>query len=226
MNPLAAPSVSPGLSDPYNPVNPFDLQATLQGPRIRLRPLQADDGPALLRAAADGELWRLPFTVVPSANTVSTYLGEALAGREAGTVMPFATELVATGEVIGTTRFWKIHRRHRKLEIAGTWLAARWQRSFANTEAKYLMLRHAFEVMQCVRVQLTTDEINQRSRAAILRLGAVQEGIARHERIMPDGRKRNSVRFSIIDDEWPQVRQSLLERLVAGGAQMGSGGTE
>lgn len=194
---------------------PFDLLSTLQGPRIRLRPLQADDGPALVKAAADGELWQLPFTVVPSAATVHTYLAEALAGREAGTVMPFATELVATGEVIGTTRFWKIHRRHRKLEIGATWLAARWQRSFANTEAKYLMLRHAFEVMQCVRVQLTTDEINQRSRAAILRLGAVQEGIVRHERIMPDGRKRNSVRFSIIDDEWPQVRQALRERLAA-----------
>lgn len=199
---------------------PLDLQATLLGPRIRLRPLQADDGPALLKAASDGELWRLPFTVVPSASTVQSYLAEALAGREAGTVMPFATELVDSGEVIGTTRFWKIHRRHRKLEIGATWLAARWQRSFANTEAKYLMLRHAFEVMHCVRVQLTTDEINHRSRAAIARLGAVQEGIVRHERIMPDGRKRNSVRFSIIDDEWPQVQQALRQRLLAGGAQL------
>lgn len=209
----------PPPSDTTAPAS-FDLQATLQGPRIRLRALQACDAPALLRAAADGELWQLPFTVVPSAATVHTYLAEALAGREAGTVMPFATELVDTGEVIGTTRFWKIHRRHRKLEIGATWLAARWQRSFANTEAKYLMLRHAFEVMQCVRVQLTTDEINQRSRAAILRLGAVQEGIVRHERIMPDGRKRNSVRFSIIDDEWPKVKQALLERLTAGGGLM------
>lgn len=213
MNPMSMPpeSLAPA---------PLDLQATLLGPRIRLRPLQADDGPALLKAAADGELWRLPFTVVPSASTVQSYLAEALAGREAGTVMPFATELVDSGEVIGTTRFWKIHRRHRKLEIGATWLAARWQRSFANTEAKFLMLRHAFEVMHCVRVQLTTDEINHRSRAAIARLGAVQEGIVRHERIMPDGRKRNSVRFSIIDDEWPQVQQALRQRLLAGGAQL------
>lgn len=213
MNPMSMPpeSLAPA---------PLDLQATLLGPRIRLRPLQADDGPALLKAAADGELWRLPFTVVPSASTVQSYLAEALAGREAGTVMPFATELADSGEVIGTTRFWKIHRRHRKLEIGATWLAARWQRSFANTEAKFLMLRHAFEVMHCVRVQLTTDEINHRSRAAIARLGAVQEGIVRHERIMPDGRKRNSVRFSIIDDEWPQVQQALRQRLLAGGAQL------
>jgi len=185
----------------------------LIGPRIALRPLRESDGPALVAAAADGELWKLPFTVVPSEATVAAYLARALEGMAAGTVLAFATELRETGEVIGSTRFWKIDRQNRKLEIGHTWIGASWQRSFVNTEAKYLMLRHAFEALACVRVQFTTDENNQKSRVAILRLGARQEGIVRHERIMPDGRKRNSVRFSIIDDEWPEVKGRLQARL-------------
>lgn len=189
------------------------MLTTLQGPRILLRPLQYSDTDALLRAAADGELWNLTVTVVPSASTIDSYLKKALDGRDAGTVMPFVIVLKDSGEVIGSTRFWKIDPLNRKLEIGSSWISARWQKSFVNTEAKYLMLRHAFEVLDCVRVQFTTDENNQKSRNAILRLGAQQEGIVRHERIMPDGRKRNSVRFSIIDDEWPQVRQVLEQRL-------------
>jgi len=190
-------------------------QPTLAGPRILLRPLLASDAAALVDAAADGELWNLPFTVVPSAETVDAYVGNALDGRTAGTVMPFATVVRETGRVIGSTRFWKIDRINRKLEIGSTWISASWQKTFVNTEAKLLMLRHAFEELQCVRVQFTTDEINAKSRAAILRLGAKQEGIVRHERIMPDGRKRNSVRFSIIDDEWPEVKARLEARFHA-----------
>ena len=189
------------------------MQTTLQGQRIILRPLQYTDADALLRAAADGELWNLTVTVVPSATTVDAYLKKALDGREAGTVMPFVIVLKETGEAIGSTRFWKIDPFNRKLEIGSSWISARFQKTFVNTEAKYLMLRHAFEVLDCVRVQFTTDENNQKSRNAILRLGAQQEGIVRHERIMPDGRKRNSVRFSIIDDEWPQVRLNLERKL-------------
>ena len=191
------------------------MLTTLQGPRILLRPLQYTDADALLRAAADGELWDLTVTVVPSASTIDSYLKKALDGRDAGTVMPFVIVLKDSGEVIGSTRFWKIDPLNRKLEIGSSWISARWQKSFVNTEAKYLMLRHAFEELDCVRVQFTTDENNQKSRNAILRLGAQQEGIVRHERIMPDGRKRNSVRFSIIDDEWPQVRQALEQKLAA-----------
>lgn len=193
----------------------MDLFTTLLGPRIRLCPLGADDAGALVAAASDGHLWDLPFTVVPSADTVDGYIAAALAGRDAGTVMPFVTEDVATGKVIGSTRFWKIDTKNRKLEIGSTWLSASWQRSYANTEAKYLMLCHAFDVLHCVRVQFTTDEINTKSRAAILRLGAQQEGIVRNERIMPDGRKRNSVRFSIIDNEWAAVKEGLEKRLAA-----------
>jgi RimJ/RimL family protein N-acetyltransferase len=191
------------------------MQTTLQGQRIVLRPLQYADADALLHAAADGELWNLTVTVVPSPGTIDSYLKKALDGRDAGTVMPFVIVLKDSGEVIGSTRFWKIDPLNRKLEIGSSWIAERWQKSFVNTEAKYLMLRHAFEVLDCVRVQFTTDENNQKSRQAILRLGAQQEGVVRHERIMPDGRKRNSVRFSIIDDEWLQVRQRLEQKLAA-----------
>ena len=191
------------------------MHTTLQGQGLVLRPLQYSDAEALVRAAADGELWNLTVTIVPSATTVDSYLKKALDGRDAGTVLPFAITLKDSGEVIGSTRFWKIDPLNRKLEIGSSWISASWQKSFVNTEAKYLMLRHAFEVLNCVRVQFTTDENNQKSRNAILRLGAQQEGIVRHERIMPDGRKRNSVRFSIIDDEWPQVRLHL-ERKLAG----------
>lgn len=186
---------------------------TLAGTTIRLRPLCSSDGPALVRAAADGALWNLPFTVVPSVETVGVYIQRALEGQEAGTVIPFATVLIENNQIIGTTRFWKIDRTNRKLEIGHTWIAASWQRSRVNTEAKLLMLEYAFEELGCIRVQFTTDERNERSRKAILRLGATQEGVVRNERIMPDGRKRNSVRFSIIDDEWPGVRRLLEERL-------------
>jgi N-acetyltransferase len=189
------------------------LMTSLIGSRIRLRPLLALDNAALVQAASDGELWNLPFTVVPSAQTVDNYIRNALEGQTAGTVMPFVTEILETGQVIGSTRFWKIDRQHKKLEIGSTWISASWQRTFVNTEAKLLMLRYAFEELHCVRVQLTTDETNEKSRNAILRLGAKQEGIVRNERIMPDGRKRNSVRFSIIDDEWPEVRSRLEQRL-------------
>lgn len=187
---------------------------SLVGNIIQLRPLRSSDGPALVSAAADGELWNLPFTVVPSVETVDAYIHTALAGQAAGTVIPFVTELIENNQVIGATRFWKIDHYNRKLEIGHTWISASWQRTCVNTEAKYLMLGYAFEQLDSVRVQFTTDERNERSRNAILRLGARQEGIVRNERIMPDGWKRNSVRFSIIDDEWPGIRRLLEERLL------------
>jgi RimJ/RimL family protein N-acetyltransferase len=186
---------------------------TLTGPRVRLRPLTADDGPALVRAASDGELWNLRYTSVPSAATVDAYLRTALAAHAAGTALPFAIELIATGEAIGCTRFFEIEPAHRSVEIGYTWIAASWQRSFVNTEAKFLLLRHAFEEMRCLRVQFTTDFINERSRAAIARLGARQEGILRAHRIRADGTIRDSVRFSLIEPEWPEVKARLLSRL-------------
>ncbi|KQR73781.1 GCN5 family acetyltransferase [Burkholderia sp. Leaf177] len=186
---------------------------TLIGPTIELRPLEKAHRDALLEASADGELWNMKVTVVPGPDTVVNYIAAALAGRDSGSVMPFVIVRRKSGEILGSTRFWKIDRINRKLEIGHTWLRASAQRSGVNTEAKYLLLVHAFDVLSAVRVQFTTDELNSKSRAAILRIGAKQEGIVRHERIMPDGRKRNSVRFSIIDTEWPQVKDSL-ERMM------------
>ncbi|MBY4803758.1 GNAT family N-acetyltransferase [Burkholderia cepacia] len=188
-------------------------QPILTGERVELRPLERSDRQALLDAAADGRLWNLKITVVPGPDTIDAYIDTALQGRSAGTVMPFTIVDRASGRAIGSTRFWKIDRKNRKLEIGHTWLSESAQRTRANTEAKWLLLGYAFDLLQCVRVQFTTDELNEKSRAAILRLGAKQEGIVRHERIMPDGRKRNSVRFSIIDDEWPEVRARLMAKL-------------
>ena len=163
------------------------MTPTLQGSLVTLRPMLKTDAQLLIDAAQDGELWTLPFTVVPSAGTDQ--------------------------RVIGSTRFWKIDRENRKLEIGHTWYSQSWQKTAANTESKLLLLRYAFEQLKCVRVQFTTDVLNERSQAAILRIGAVQESIIRNERIMPDGRKRTSIRYSIIDDEWPQVRTKLERRL-------------
>ncbi|WP_188394622.1 GNAT family N-acetyltransferase [Oxalicibacterium flavum] len=191
-------------------------QPTLTGDTVELRPLQAEHAEQLLDAAADGELWNLKVTVIPGPATVDAYIAAALAGRDQGTVMPFVIVRRNTdesGTIVGSTRFWKIDRANRKMEIGHTWLARSAQRTRINTEAKFLLLRHAFEQMQATRVQFTTDERNAASRAAILRLGALQEGIIRHERIMPDGHIRNSVRFSIIEPEWPAVKARLLERL-------------
>jgi RimJ/RimL family protein N-acetyltransferase len=193
------------------------LQPTLRGDTVELRPLQAADAPALLAAAADGELWNLRLTVVPGPETVDAYVAAALRGRAAGGVMPFAIVRRdpggGPGQVVGSTRYWKIDRANRKLEIGHTWLAASAQRTGVNTEAKYLLLRHAFEAMGCVRVQFQTDVLNERSRAAIVRLGAVQEGILRCERIMPDGRRRDTVRFSMLDTEWPDAKARLASRM-------------
>jgi RimJ/RimL family protein N-acetyltransferase len=189
------------------------IQPTLMGKLVELRPLQQDHAALLLQAAADGQLWNMKITVVPGPQTVDSYVAAALQGRGAGTVMPFVIVRRDTGETVGSTRFWKIDRANRKVEIGHTWLSESVQRSGINTEAKYLLLTHAFEVMEAVRVQFTTDELNEKSRAAILRIGAKQEGIVRHERIMPDGRKRNSVRFSIIDSEWADVKAMLQQKM-------------
>jgi len=189
------------------------MQPTLTGKTVELQPLQREHAQGLVDAAADGQLWNMKLTVVPGAGAVDGYIATALEGRAAGTVMPFVIVRRDTGALVGSTRFWKIDRVNRKLEIGHTWLSESVQRSAVNTEAKYLLLCHAFEAMQCVRVQFTTDELNEKSRAAILRIGAKQEGVVRHERIMPDGRKRNSVRFSIIDEEWSEVKAMIEAKL-------------
>lgn len=188
-------------------------QPKLIGKSVALHPLQWHHVPELLSASEDGQLWNLTYTVVPGADTVHQYVETALQQRQSGTGMPFVVLQQETGRVVGSTRFWKMDAPNRKLEIGHTWLSASVQRSAVNTEAKLLLLAYAFEVLECVRVQFTTDELNEKSRAAILRIGAKQEGVVRHERIMPDGRKRNSVRFSIIDTEWRDVKSRIHQML-------------
>jgi RimJ/RimL family protein N-acetyltransferase len=188
-------------------------QPTLSGRLVVLRPLGPEHEGALLEAAADGELWNLKVTIVPGPQNVRQYIAAALAGKREGSVMPYVIVRKDTDRIVGSTRYWKIDKANRRLEIGSTWLSASAQRTGINTEAKYLMLEYAFEAMRCVRVQFTTDQLNTRSRAAIMRLGARPEGIVRNERIMPDGRRRNSVRFSIIDTEWPETRALLQARL-------------
>jgi len=138
---------------------------TLTGTTVELQPLQREHSAALLRAAADGQLWNLKVTNVPGPDTVEEYIDVALAARDAGTAMPFTIVRRDTGQVVGSTRFWKVDRVNRKLEIGHTWLSESMQKSGINTEAKLLLLTYAFEVMACVRVQFTTDELNEKSRA-------------------------------------------------------------
>jgi RimJ/RimL family protein N-acetyltransferase len=141
------------------------------------------------------------------------YIQSALDAQAAGSALPFATVKVPSGQVIGSTRYLNIDRANRRVEIGSTWIAGPWRRTAVNTEAKYLMLRHAFETLGCVRVELKTDALNQRSRNAILRIGASEEGTLRQHMITWSGRLRDSVYFSILDSEWPRVKQDLEQKL-------------
>ena len=186
---------------------------TLEGEHVRLQPLSLDHLDALWAVALDRELWRWSPTPVRNREEFRAYLEVALKERDAGSAMPFATMHRKFGEAIGSTRFAGIDRENRKLEIGWTWIGRRWQRTAANSETKYMMLRHAFERLGCIRVELKTDSLNQQSRNAILRLGAKEEGIFRNHRITFSGRYRHSVYYSILDSEWPSVKERLQERL-------------
>jgi RimJ/RimL family protein N-acetyltransferase len=169
---------------------------------------------ALINAANDGELWNSTVTIVPSSPVKMTdYIQAALDGQSKGTELPFVIIRKSTGEVVGTTRFYEIVPADRRVAIGYTWLAKSAQRTAVNTESKLLLLTHAFEHWRCVRVELITDVLNQQSRAAILRLGAKEEGMLRSHMIMPNGRIRDSVIFSIIAEEWPEVRARLAAKL-------------
>ena len=167
----------------------------------------------LYAAASDPELWRWTLTQIASMQDMRDYVEAALEAHRAGTALPFATIDTTTGEVIGSTRFGNIDLTNGRVEIGWTWLRRDRQRTACNTEAKYLMLRHAFEVLDCVRVELKTDALNARSRAAILRIGAVEEGTLRAHLRTASGRMRDSVYYSILDREWPAVRARLEEML-------------
>jgi RimJ/RimL family protein N-acetyltransferase len=189
------------------------LPVTLEGQHVRLEPLSAAHEDSLNAAAADGELWNSTVTFVPTRAEMRDYIAAALGAQAQGQELPFVIVRKSTGKVVGTTRFYFIDRVNRHVEIGYTWLAASAQRSGVNTEAKLLLLTHAFETWRCIRVALITDVLNQQSRAAILRLGAKQEGILRNHLIMPDGRYRDSVSFSIIETEWPEAKARLRAKL-------------
>lgn len=185
----------------------------LQGRHVRLVPLTPEHVPALWDAGNDPALWRLTMSQPASQDDMRAFVDAALRAQAAGAALPFVTTEAATGRVIGSTRFGNVEPAHRRAEIGWTWIAAPWQRTAINTEAKYLMLRHAFEVLGCVRVELKTDVLNERSRRAILRIGATEEGILRKHQITDGGRIRDTVYFSIIDDEWPMAKTRLEQML-------------
>ncbi|TJY55181.1 GNAT family N-acetyltransferase [Sinimarinibacterium sp. CAU 1509] len=187
----------------------------LRGTSVRLEPLTEDHLPGLARAIADGDLWALPVTLVPRPEELDTFLSSAEVQFAGGKELAFATVDQASGQVVGSTRFRCIEAAHRRVEIGFTFIAQSFQRTHVNTEAKLLMLRHAFEVWGVHRVELLTDVLNHRSRAAIARLGAREEGVLRHHMIMRDGRIRDSVVFSIIAPEWPAVEAALRNKLAA-----------
>jgi N-acetyltransferase len=187
---------------------------TLQGRAVRLEPLSLAHHAKLCEAGLDFELWHWTPQNVRTPQDMRAYIEQALAEQARGTSLPFATIDRASGKVIGSTRYLNIDVSNLRVEIGATWLAKNWQRTAANTEAKYLMLRHAFEEFGCIRVELKTDSLNQRSRDAILRLGAKEEGTLRNHMLTWTGRIRHTVYFSIIDSEWPEVK-ARLEGLMA-----------
>ena len=187
----------------------------LAGRHVRLEPLRPEHADALVRAAADGELWNLRVTQVPSAETVAAYVGKALEDQAAGTALPFVVK-DAAGEAVGSTRCFAIDRAVPRLEIGYTWYAARVQRTALNTEAKRLLLGHAFDAMGCSVVELRTHVMNHRSRAAIERLGAHFDGILRRQMRMPDGHLRDTAVYSLLREDWPAVRDRLDARLAQG----------
>ncbi len=188
---------------------------TLQGPHLRLEPLSLDHLAGLTAVGLDPELWRWVPNQVRSAADMRAYVEQALAEQAAGSSLPFALVLAgpdqAAGTVIGSTRFGNISLRDRRLEIGWTWVAKPWQRSAANTEAKSLLLTHAFETLGAHRVELKTDFLNEKSRTAIARIGAQQEGIFRRHVQTDTGRVRDTVYFAIIDSDWPAVKAHLAK---------------
>lgn len=186
---------------------------TLEGARIRLEPLAEVHHAALCLVGLDDELWRWTPKPVHTAADMADYIAFALAEKKAGRALPFVIIDKATGQAIGSTRFGAIEPAHRRVEIGWTWLGRSWQRTAVNTEAKYLLLRHAFETLGCIRVELKTDALNERSRTAIRRVGAREEGTLRSHMITASGRVRDTVYYSILDREWPEVKVALESRL-------------
>ncbi len=200
-------------SSGLKPSPDYFASVTLTGEHVRLEPLSDQHLLDLTAAGAHPEIWRWLPTEHHVPGSMSAFINEALSQRARQKAVPFATIDMDSCAAIGSTRFHYIEPEQRRLEIGVTWISPDFQRSHANTEAKLLQLWYAFEILGCRRVEFKADAENVKSRNAILRLGAKEEGVFRKHMIYPDGRNRDSVYFSIVDDEWPQSKALLLARL-------------
>lgn len=186
---------------------------TLFGRHVRMEPMHADHEPGLQEAAADGELWRLRVTSVPEPEQTAIYIANALMGQQDGTMLPFVVRLNSTGKLIGSTRYHDIMPDVGRVEIGYTWYARSMQRTAVNTECKLLLMTHAFEALGCAVVGLRTDNFNFTSQRAIERLGARKDGVIRHSARRRDGTVRDTVMYSIVAGEWPEVKAQLRWQL-------------
>lgn len=193
----------------------FVEPVTLAGRHATLEPLSHEHEDGIRLAVADGELWKLFFTTVPHPEGVRAYIEGLLAQCERGAAIAFVVRDNRNGDIVGGTRYLNIDAANRRLEIGGTWYASRVQRTAVNTECKLMLLAHAFEMLDCIAVEFRTDWFNKRSQAAIERLGAKRDGLLRNHMIMPDGRIRDTVVYSIIQNEWAGVKRNLQHKLEA-----------
>lgn len=193
--------------------NHWLYETTLQGKLVTLVPLKREHADALVEAASDGELWNLWYTSVPNSTTINAYLDQAFNDQDSGRALPFVVMDNATQKIIGTTRYCNADKLNQRVEIGYTWYAKSFQKTGTNTECKYLLLAHAFETLNAIAVEFRTHWHNQASRAAIARLGAKQDGILRNHQKNTEGVYRDTVVFSIIDQEWPAVKKGLLYRM-------------
>jgi N-acetyltransferase len=193
----------------------MDIQpVVLSGRTVRLEPLSERHVPDLTIAGQDESIWKyMLYGTITTEEGMQAWVRDLLDRQARGTDLPFAVIYLEGGRVIGATRFMEIHPQHRGVEIGGTWYAAAYQRTVVNTECKYLLLCHAFDVWGCVRVQFKADLRNERSQRAIERIGATREGVFRNHMVLRDGVLRDSVYYSIIDREWPVVKRGLEEKL-------------
>lgn len=193
----------------------------LEGNGVRLEPLAARHAEGLAAAAADGRLWELWFTSVPAPDQTAGYVADALEGQRAGHMLPWAVRELSSGMIVGSTRYHDIAVQVDRVEIGYTWYAATWQRTHLNTACKLLLLTHAFEALECRVVGLRTDNFNFASQRAIAALGARQDGVIRHHQARRDGTVRDTVMFSILASEWPDVKRHLTTRLARHGVRPG-----
>jgi RimJ/RimL family protein N-acetyltransferase len=187
---------------------------TLEGSFVRLEPMTLEHHPGLTEIGLDPEIWKRAIAPLRTPEEMRSYIESALKLQREGNTLPFVTIERSSGRIVGSTRFGNYDPANRRIEIGWTWLARPWQRTVTNTEAKYLMLTQAFERLGCVRVELKTDVLNSQSRNAILRIGAKEEGIFRKHTLTSTGRYRDSIYYSILDDEWPQVKSRLETLLI------------